>query len=254
MEYRFDVREDTRVPEDLRSQFAAIIRQDMAAEADAGFPLLRRFPNSETASVPGVFARLAKPDQESLLDALAHYSTVQWSYDIVREKRAHPVLGPYLAKQPLYPKRDWHGERPKKSALKKSITEALTAAGFVRQKQEAPPPSGIVEFAHPDAAVQARLIVSFNPGLMRQMDFGFREWLLPRLAKHFLLQDPRAFIPVIGWLAYDHLWHGAGTNNPICWDLISEANLEETGRLLVEVLERLTHLAARINGLDAGAR
>ena len=241
------------MPEDLRSQIAAIIRQDLAAEADAGFSLLQRFPNSETACVPGAFARLAKPDRESLLDALAHYSTLQWSHEVVREKRAHPVLGPYLAKQPLYPQRDWYAERPKKSALKKSITDALTAAGYVRQKREGTLPSSVVEFFHPDTAIRARLIVSFDPGLMRQMDFGFREWLSPRLAKHFQSLDPRAFIPVIGWLAYDHLWHGAGTNNPVCWDLISEQNLEETGHLLVEVLERLIRLGARVNELAATA-
>ena len=235
------------MPEELRSQIAAIIRQDMMAEADAGFPLLQRLPNSETACVPHYFARLTKPDRESLLDALAHYSTLQWSHEIVREKRAHPVLGPYLAKQPLYPKRDWYGERPKKSALKKSITEALTAAGYVRVKREGASPSSVVEFSHPDSTIKARLIVSFDPGLMRQMDFGFCEWLSPRLSKHFQLQDPRAFIPVIGWLAYDHLWHGAGTNNPVCWDLVSEANLEETGGLLVEVLECLIRIAAQMN-------
>jgi hypothetical protein len=232
----------------LRSEIAAVIRHDMAAEADAGFPLLQRFPNSETASVPAWYARLARSDREVLLDALAHYSTLKWSQEIVREKRAHPVLGPYLARQPLYPKRDWYGERPAKSQLKKSITAALTEAGYARIKREPPSPASVVEFSHPDPSVEARLIVNFDPGLMRQMDFGFREWLRPGLAKHFELQ-PREFIPAIGWLAYDHLWHGAGTNNPVCWDLISQTGLDGTGRLLVEVLERLTRLAARVNSL-----
>jgi hypothetical protein len=237
------------VSEELRSQIASIIRDDLALEADRGFPLLQRFPNSETACVPGCFARLAQPDRDGLLDALAHYSTIKWSQEIVREKRAHPVLGPYLAKQPLYPPRDWHGERPRKSLLKKSINGALAAAGYVRKNREVPAPSDVVEFSHPDPAVHGRLIVNFDPGLMRQMDFGFREWMCPTLSKHFELQNPREFIPVMGWLAYDHLWHGAGTNNPICWDLISEANLEETGCVLVEVLQRLTALAARVNAL-----
>ncbi|HEY1876919.1 MAG TPA: hypothetical protein VGG66_05590, partial [Rhizomicrobium sp.] len=133
--------------EELHSEIAAVIRHDMAAEAQTGFPLLQRFPNSETACVPPCFARLAKPDQDSLLDALAHYSTLKWSHEIVLEKRAHPVLGPYLAKQPLYPKRDWYGMRPKKSALKKSIIEALTAAGYARLKREPPSPSSVVEFS-----------------------------------------------------------------------------------------------------------
>lgn len=233
--------------EELRQQIATIIRQDMAEEAGAGFPLLGRFPNSEIASVPPAFARLGQPDRESLLDALAHYSTLQWSHEIVREKKAHPVLGPWLGKRPLYPAGDWYGARPKKSLLKKSITGALIEAGYVRQKRELPSPSDVLEFSHP--AFAARLIVSFDPGLMRQMDFGFRDWLAPDLARHFELHDPRAFIPVIGWLAYDHLWHGAGTNNPICWDIISEDNLAEAGQLLAEVLERLTALAARVNSL-----
>ena len=235
------------MPEDLRREIAAIIRQDMAEEARGGFPLLKRFPNSEIASVPPCFAQLAKPEQESLLDALAHYSTLQWSHDRVREKKAHPVLGPWLGKRPLYPPGDWHGARPGKSLLKKSMVAALTAAGYLRQKREPPTPSNVLEFSHP--AFPARLIVSFDPGLMRQMDFGFRDWLAPALARHFELNDPRAFIPIIGWLAHDHLWHGSGVNNPNCWDVIAEKDLEETGRLLVEVLGRLTALATRVNAL-----
>ncbi len=50
---------------------AAIIRQDLAEEAAAGFPLLKRFPNSEIASVPGYFTSIAPADREILLDALA---------------------------------------------------------------------------------------------------------------------------------------------------------------------------------------
>lgn len=233
--------------EELRRQITAVIRRDLAAEADAGFPLLQRFPNSETACVPDYFARLGKPDREILLDALAHYSTTKWPHEVVREKRAHPVLGSFLAEQPLYPQRDWHGERPRKPLLKKSITEALAAAGFARKKREPPSPSDVVEFSHPDPTVKGRLIVNFDPSLIRQIDFGFREWMCSGLSKHFELQNPREFIPIVSWLAYDHLWHGAGTNNPICSDIISEKNLEETGQLLVEVLERLTALAERIN-------
>jgi hypothetical protein len=237
------------MPEGLRSQIAALIRQDLAAEAGAGFPLLQRFPNSETAGIPAYFARLSAPDREALLDALAHYSTIKWSHEVVREKRAHPVLGPFLAKRPSYPPGDWYGERPKKSLLKKSVREALANAGFARIKRESPSQSDVLEFSHP--SFEGRLIVSFDPGFPRQMDFGFCEWLRGDLRKLFALQNPREFIPIVGRLTYDHLWHGAGTNNPVCWDVITEKNLEETTRLLVEVLERLTALAARVNGLAA---
>ena len=231
----------------VREQIAAFIRRDLAEEAAAGFPLLSRFPNSEVAGVPTYFARLNDADRDSLLDALAHYATLKWSHELVREKKAHPVLGRYLAKQPLYPSGDWYGARPKKTLLKKSIVDGLAAAGFARQKREPGWSSHVVLFAHPD--IPGSLIVSFDPGLMRQMDFGFRDWLRPKLAAELEPLGPRDFIPAVSWLAYDHLWHGAGTNNPVCWDLISEENLAETVSVLRETLERLMALAGRINAL-----
>ncbi|MBV8575652.1 MAG: hypothetical protein JOZ58_11550, partial [Acetobacteraceae bacterium] len=221
----------------------AIIRQDLAEEAAQGFPLLKRFPNSETASVAGHFATISPADREILLDALAHYSTIKWSHEVVREKKAHPVLGPYLSRRPLYPPVDWYGERPRKSALKKSVVERLTQAGFTRRKREARSSADVMEFSHPDPSFEGYFLVSFDPGLLRQMDFGFRHWMRGGLKQHFELSDPRQFIPIVGSLAYDHLWDGGGTNNPVCWDLITANNLENIGNLIVEVLNRLSALA-----------
>jgi hypothetical protein len=235
--------------EGFRARMAATIRKDLAEEAAAGFPLLKRFLNSEIASVPGYFANITPADREILLDALAHYSTIKWSHDIVREKQAHPVLGPYLARRPLYPPGDWYGERPRKSALKKSVVDRLAQAGFVRKKQQVRSHADVMEFSHPDLSFEGHLILSFDPGLLRQMDFGFRDWVRGGLKQQFELPDPRAFIPIIGFLAYDHLWDGHGTNNPVCWDVITTNNLEKIGDLVVEVLNRLSVLAARINGL-----
>lgn len=135
--------------EDLRPRIAAIIRRDMAKEAAAGFPLLQRFPNSETAGVPGYFSRMSQPDREILLDALAHYSTIRWSHEVVREKKAHPVLGPFLAKQPSYPPGDWYGERPKRSLLKKTVIEKLAHAGFTRTKSHSGSQPDVIRFSHP---------------------------------------------------------------------------------------------------------
>jgi hypothetical protein len=235
--------------EALRAQMAAIIRQDLAQEAGAGFPLLRRFPNSETASVPGYFANLSPTDRDSLLDALAHYSTIQWSIEIVREKKAHPVLGPYLGRRPLYPPGDWYGARPKKSTLKKAVVERLAQAGFARKKEEHRLTPDVLRFSHPDPAFSGYLTIGFDPGTPRQMDFGFYDWLGGGLKSQFELPGPRDFIPIVLCLAYDHLWDGHGTNNPVCWDVITAQDLEQTSDLLIEVLHRLSALAARINGL-----
>src|SRR5208283_1880926 len=101
----------TASTEGLRARFAAIVREDLAAETAAGFPLIRRFPNSEVVGAPDYVSRLTEADRGRLLDALAHYSTLWWSHDVVREKKAHPVLGPYLARHPSYPASDWYGGR-----------------------------------------------------------------------------------------------------------------------------------------------
>ena len=170
--------------ERIRAQIAAIIRDDLEAEATAGFPLLQRFPNSETAGVAGHFARLSPRDREMLLDALAYYSTVKWSHDVVRQKMAHPVLGRFLAKQPSYPPGDWYGARPKKSLLKKSVTERLANAGFARNKPLPARPADVLEFSHPDPSFAGYLLISFDPGFPRQMDVGLYDWLRGDLAKH----------------------------------------------------------------------
>ena len=124
-------------------------------------------------------------------------------------------------------------------------------AGFVRMKPQSSSQPDVIAFSHPDPSFAGRLLISLDPGFPRQLDFGFRDWLRGELAEPFKFESPREFIPVIRQLAYDHLWHGAGVNNPVCWDVITEANLEETGRLMVGVLGRLASLAARINGLGA---
>ena len=43
----------------LRARLAAVVREDLAVEASAGFPLLSRFPNSEVAGVPDYVSRLS---------------------------------------------------------------------------------------------------------------------------------------------------------------------------------------------------
>ncbi|MGA7324228.1 MAG: hypothetical protein WBX25_07050 [Rhodomicrobium sp.] len=239
------------MPEVLPAQIASIIREDLAAEAAAGFRLLRRFPNSETASVPEYFSRLNDVERDTLLDALAHYSTIQWSHEVAREKKAHPVLGRFLSRRPLYPNSDWYGERPKKSLIKKLAIENLARAGFEHLKGLPPGRSDVLYFTHIKNALAGKLLVDLNPGNIRQMDYGFQDWMDIDLVKCFGPLGPRDFIPIVSRLAYDHLWDGHGVSNPICWDLITASNVEECMSLLPSILDRLMSLADRINGLAA---
>ena len=88
-------------------------------------------------------------------------------------------------------------------------------------------------------------MVSFDPSGIQQMSFGFTEWMHGDLALYFDRQSA-----IINCLAYDHLWHGLGSNDAGCWDAITQANLDETSDVMLDALERLQALASRINALQ----
>ena len=234
----------------LRSRVAALIREDLAEEMAAGFPLLRRFPSSEIAGIPDFVSALSAAEREGMLDALALYATLQWDHEQIQEKRNNPAIPRMGRPQPCYPNGDWYGGRPKKTALKRAVADKLAAAGFVRRKREGGGSSDWQEYAHPDSGFPGTLGVSFDPGFPHQLSFGYRDWLRPDLLDLFPPLGPRDIIPAITSLNYEVLWRCEATSSPICWDVIIEANLNETLDLLIETLERLTRLAARINALD----
>ena len=238
--------------EDLRTRVAAEIRRDLAEQAAAGFSLLRRFPDSETAGVPAFFAGLSAAERESLLDGLAWNATRESNPQQHEERsRTFPVLRGLRYLKPQYPSGDWFGGRPKKAKLKRTVADKLLAAGFVRRKRETPGGSDWMEFGRLGSAHPGRLVLFFDPGFPHQLDYGFRDWLRPDLRVHFPPLGPRDRIPALSNLNYETLWRCEASSNPICWDVITEANLEETLDALIESLARLAALAARINALDA---
>jgi hypothetical protein len=236
--------------EQLRSRVAAIIREDLAEDMRAGFPLLGRFPNSETASIPDFVAALSAAERETMLDALAHYATRRWDVAQSREKQNNSAIPRLGRPQPRYPDGDWYGARPKKTALKRAVADKLAAAGFVRRKREGGGSSDWQEYAHPDSAFPGTLCLSFDPGFPRQLSYGYRDWLRGELLGQFPPLGARDIIPAITSLNYDVLWRCEATSSAICWDVITDANLEATLDVLIETLDRLYRLAARINALE----
>jgi hypothetical protein len=239
--------------EELRSRVAALIREDLAADMAAGFPLLSRFPNSETASIPAFVAALSAADRESVLDALGRYATLRWDHAQNQEKRNNPAIPRLGRPQPRYPEGDWYGGRPKKTALKRAVADKLAAAGFARRKREGAGSSDWQDYAHPDSAFPGTLCLSFDPGFPRQLGYGYRDWLAPALLNQFPPLGPRDIIPAITDLNYDVLWRCEAASSAICWDVITEANLDETLDVLVETVNRLYRLATRINALEVSA-
>ena len=237
--------------EDLRTRVAAEIRRDLAEQAAAGFSLLRRFPDSETAGVPAFFAGLSAEERESLLDGLAWNATRESNPQQHEERsRTFPVLRGLRYLKPQYPSGDWFGGRPKKAKLKRTVADKLLAAGFVRRKRETPGGSDWMEFGRLGSAHPGRLVLFFDPGFPRQIDYGWRHWLRSDLATHFPPLGPRNNVPALGNLNYETIWRCAGQSIPFCWDVITEANLEEAVAVLVETLHRLAALAKRINALE----
>ena len=239
--------------EQLRLRMAAEIRRDLASEMLAGFPLLRRFPNSETAPIPDFVAALSPGERENMLDALALYATLKWDYEQNQEKRNNPAIPRLGRPQPRYPDSDWYGGRPKKMALKRAVADRLVAAGFAPCKREKGGSSDRREFAHPDSAFPGTLGLSFDPGFPRQLSYGYRNWLRPELLDQFPPLGPRDIIPAITSLNYDVLWRCEAASSAICWDIITETNLEATLNVLVETLERLHRLATRINAIEVSS-
>jgi hypothetical protein len=237
--------------EELRSRVALLIREDLAGEMAAGFPLLSRFPNSETAAIPAFVAALSAAERESMLDALARYATLRWDHAQNQQKRDNPAIPRLGRPQPRYPDGDWYGGRPKKTALKRAVADRLAAAGFVRRKGAGS--SDWQDYAHPDSAFPGTLCLSFDPGFPRQLSYGYRDWLRADLAGQFPPLGPRDIIPAITSLNYDVLWRCEATSSAICWDVITDANLDATLEVLIETAGRLYRLAVRINALDVAS-
>jgi hypothetical protein len=240
---------------ELHAKVTAIIRDDLAREAANGFPFVSTFPNSETFGIPKYFDSLDVAEREKLLDALAHYSILPFSHEIVKEKQTNPVLHKYLRKQPYYGT-SYGAGRPSKATLKKRLIAYFTEKGFTCEKD-----GWVIRFYGKVGDIDATVKMFLDPGLMRQLDFSVGGWMKDDLREQLmtlavpwtnmlgqvLTHDP----PIIDRLSYDTIWTGSqGSSVATCWDLIQEQNLEEILNLFPSILERTSQLATCINALS----
>ena len=71
----------------------AVLRQEMATEAQAGFPLLRRTPCTLTVALLDYYAELDEGAREALLDGLAEVAAGRMVY----RASGHPAVGAFHA-------------------------------------------------------------------------------------------------------------------------------------------------------------
>jgi hypothetical protein len=235
--------------EGLRSRVAAQIRRNLDDEMKAGFPLVSRFPNSEMAGIPDFVARLSTAGKACWMRS---HSMRSFNGTISKAWRNGTILPfrDWAEPQPRYLDGDWYGGRPKRTTLKRAVAEKLGSVGFVRRKREKQGSSDWQEFAHPDDGFPGTLCIFFDPGFPRQLDYGYRNWLRPELMNQFPPLGPRDIIPAITNLNYEVLWRCEAASSAICWDVITEANLEQTLDVFVETLDRLYRLAGHVNALE----
>ena len=62
---------------DLSTNIAALLRADFMAEAEAGFPTVRRVPSTDAVKFLDHFATLKSAEAATLLDALARAHALQ---------------------------------------------------------------------------------------------------------------------------------------------------------------------------------
>lgn len=85
---------------ELRTRVSALLRKEFAQEATAGFPRLKRLPNTGAIRFLDYLNGLESAEQGALLDALAHFNTAVFFPELagseVAERQQHPVFGPFL--------------------------------------------------------------------------------------------------------------------------------------------------------------
>lgn len=231
-----------------------IIRDELARESAADFPLLKTFPNSETLGVPQYFANLSSDDRETLLDAMAYYSLVPFSHELINEQKTNQVFHKFTYKQPSYGSSFMVG-RPPKNTLKKALIECLNKEGFDCKKE------GSSVFARGTiGSASATVWMHFNPGAMRQFYFGVSDWMSDNIRQelaplsvkwqNMLGAEQTRLAPIIEGFSYDQLWTGSPASPcDTGWDLISQTNLNDSIEAFNQALKRLGSMIEQINGL-----
>jgi hypothetical protein len=262
---------------DSHPNVVALLRAELAAEVEAGFPRLKRIPNTDVIWFLDYFAGLAAAERTALLDALARFGV---RFFFLRPGDVQPEIAPALAR--YREAKDGPGGKGgtrymdvKMLCMDKSLREPGNYHESWRQNftplHFQPRADLLPDLSHLKAAkapllrklVNAVLTSRFplrkekQPGgackyvgphgngeLTVWVDLGSR---LGQLRYEVILKDAAHRVPAPR-LAYELLWDAY-----LGWDYLTEENAERSLDFFPEQVVYLANLAERVNGL-AGPR
>jgi hypothetical protein len=262
-------------------QIASLIREHMHAEADAGYPLLRRIPSTRATACFDYLESISPAEQESLLEvrarvaALAFVLTPPAQQEILQLVNSNPALIKYreaMLRGPLAMGLRYQSIRMAKAVLNDAQSVAImqqtrSTLGYV-PRDDAPVPlvnDPDVTKLHPAKASQLKKLVKpLLQGLL-----GAEEEKMPggtmkydgaldgtpvnvrvdyaardvQMIYAVSIPDPERKVAIIG-TAYERFFGMGGG-----WDYITEENAEVSISLLPELLRRLVTLRNEVQRL-----
>ncbi len=263
------------------AQIVSLIRDHMHAEADAGYPLLRRIPSTHATACFDYLDSISPAERDELLEARARVAALGFALnpsapqEILQLVNSNPALVKYreaMSRGPLAMGLRYQSIRMARAVLNDSQSVAMmqqtrSTLDYV-PRDDAPVPlvnDADVTKLHPAKAPQLKKLV--KPLL--QGVLGTREERMPggtmkydgaldgtpvkvrvdyaardvQMIYAVSIPDPERKVAVIG-TGYEHFF-GMGRG----WDYITEENAETSIGLLPELLRRLVSLRNEVKRL-----
>jgi hypothetical protein len=255
---------------ELRSNVAALIRNDLAQEASAGFPILSRTPCTQVVRFLDYWATLPTADQDALLDSLARLASVIAEPERAAVEMAQRQQDPALARLgAAVAFRGFAGGyrcTPIKIlggiAKNKAIgnvedwlkTSGCSALELQLRPELLPSPDCIVPVkpARLKKLVDKMLTALFAPrkeslgsdGCKYVGEFDQSPLTVTVLFAPPGRQNPRQLQYLVNGGTYEGLWHCHAI-----WDYITEENAERSVKLLRDLVFYLVGFMKRVNEL-----
>jgi hypothetical protein len=262
-------------------QIVSLIRDHMYAEADAGYPLLRRIPSTQATACFDYLESISPAEREELLEARARAAAMGFvlapplQQEILQLVSSNPALVKYreaMVRGPLAMGLRYQSIRMAKAMLNDSQSVAMmqqtrSTLDFV-PRDDAPVPlvnDPDVTKLHPAKAPQLKkLLKPLLQGLLGAKEEKMRGGTMKydgalhgtplkvrvdyaardvQMIYAVSIPDPERKVVVIG-TGYEHLFGMGGR-----WDYITEENAEASIGLLPELLRRLVTLRNEVKRL-----
>jgi hypothetical protein len=259
----------------------SLIRDDMHAEADADYPLLRRIPSTHATACFDYLESISGAEREELLRARARVAALGFvltppaQQEILQLVNSNPALVKYrkaMSQGPLAMGLRYQSIRMAKAMLNDAQSVAMmqqtrSTLSYV-PRDDAPMPlvnDADVTKLHPAKAPQLKKLVKpllqgllgakeeKMPGGTMKYDGAFDGTAVKvrvdyaardvQMIVAVSIPDPERKVVVIG-TGYEHFFGMGGG-----WDYITEENADESVRLLPELLRRLVTLRNEVKRL-----